>query len=163
MIKMIKTYNYNDNTQLSEHFNAREFRCKCGRVHDMKICDETIQLLETLIKKFGAKSCNIYSGYRCPTHDKNVGGKGSGSHVQGYAVDCYFNMPNGNKVNSKDIALTLEDMGHKGGIGYRCGGSTPESGCIHIDTMPRKWYGDERKGMNYTLSSFLLMAYNDRL
>ncbi len=25
---MIKTYNYTDNTQLSPHFNAQEFRCK---------------------------------------------------------------------------------------------------------------------------------------
>ena len=27
---MSKTYDFNDTTQLSPHFNISEFRCKCG-------------------------------------------------------------------------------------------------------------------------------------
>ena len=43
---MIKTYSYTDNTQLSPHFNAREFRCKCGKEHDFQIDDDLITKLE---------------------------------------------------------------------------------------------------------------------
>lgn len=36
-------------------------------------------------------------------------------------------------------------MGHKKGIGYRCGGSSNVSGNTHVDVSNRKWYGDESK------------------
>lgn len=150
---MVKSYKYNDKTQLSEHFNVQEFRCKCGKTHDILIADETVALLEKLIEKFGARACNIYSGHRCASHDKYVGGRGAGSHVQGYAVDCYFVMPDGSVVNSRDVVLALEDMGHQCGIGYRCGNSQPKTGYTHIDTMPRKWFGDESVSMTKSVCS----------
>ena len=31
---MIKTYKYSDNMQITPHFNAKEFKCKCGKEHD---------------------------------------------------------------------------------------------------------------------------------
>ena len=34
-------------------------------------------------------------------------------------------------------------MGHKYGIGYRCGGVTNANGETHIDVRHRQWYGDE--------------------
>lgn len=144
---MIKEYKYNDATKLSEHFKVSEFKCKCGGNHNIKIDTDLVELLEKLRTKLNAKSGNIYSGYRCPTHDKNVGGSGSGPHTEGYAVDIYFIGQDGKRISSKTIALTLEDMGHKYGIGYRCGGSADSTGNIHIDVKPRKWYGDESKSM----------------
>ena len=36
---MIQKYEFNDTTQLSPHFNAKEFRCKCGNGNvDLDIC-----------------------------------------------------------------------------------------------------------------------------
>ena len=34
-------------------------------------------------------------------------------------------------------------MNHQYGIGYRAGGAQDYQGNTHIDTRPRKWYGDE--------------------
>ena len=148
----IKTYKYNDKSKLSTHFKVSEFKCKCGKNHDILIDSDLIKLLEKIRSKLGASSCNIYSGYRCSSHDKKVGGSGSGPHTKGYAVDCYF-IKNGKRINSKDVCLALEDLGHKKGIGYRCGGSKPETGQTHIDTKPRKWYGDESKSMSKSCCS----------
>lgn len=146
---MKKTYSYNAGVQITPNFNSNEWRCKCGEKHSIQIDDKLPVLLENLMKKIGAKYGNIYSGYRCPKHDKSVGGSGSSSRSHGgYAVDIYFKDNNGKRINSKIVALALEDMGHKYGIGYRCGGSSAESGNIHIDVKPRKWYGDESKSMN---------------
>lgn len=146
---MVLKLTNNTKKKLSEHFNAYEFRCRCGKSHTIYIDMNLVNLLEKLRTKLGASSCNIYSGYRCSAHDKKVGGSGSGPHTKSTssAVDCYF-MKNGKRINSKDVCLALEDMGHKYGIGYRCGGSKPETGNTHIDTRNRKWYGDESKSMS---------------
>lgn len=147
----VKTYKYNDKTQLTEHFSVQKFKCKCGKNHDIKIDDKLPKLLEKLMVKLEASEANIYSGYRCPTHDKNVGGRGTGSHTLGYSVDIWFKDKNGKVIPSSKVALALEDMNHQYGIGYRCGGSKDSSGKIHIDTRPRKWYGDESKSNTKSL------------
>ena len=156
---MIKTYGYSSNVQLSAHFNVREFRCKCGKAHDTKIDTDEVNILEKLRTLLNAKCCIIYSGYRCPAHDKKVGGSGRGPHTQGFAVDCYFKDKNNKPIPSSKVACLLEDLGHNKGIGFRCGGSSVASGNIHIDTKPRKWYGDEYYSFSKQISS--LKAISD--
>lgn len=146
----IKNYKYNDTSKLSEHLRVSEFKCKCGKNHDILIDSDLVDLLEKVRSKLNASACNIYSGYRCPTHDKNIKGSGKGPHTLGYAVDCYFLDQNRKRIPSSKVCLALEDLGHKCGIGYRCGGSTDSTGNTHIDTKPRKWYGDESKSMTAT-------------
>lgn len=150
---MIKTYKYNNKTQLSKHFNVQEFKCKCGKNHEIKIDSNLVPTLEKVMTKLNAKAGNIYSGYRCKAHDKHVGGNGSGSHVMGYACDIWFKDQKGNKIPSDKVCMALEDLGHKYGIGYRCGNSSVKSGNIHIDTRPRKWYGDEHYSMSASIKS----------
>lgn len=157
---MIKEYKHNDTTKITAHFKASEFNCKCGKKHNIKIDTDLVELLEKLRTKLNAKSGNIYSGYRCPTHDKVVGGSGSGPHTQGYAVDIYFVGQDGKRISSRTIALTLEDMGHKYGIGYRCGGSKDSTGNTHIDVKPRKWYGDESKSMTKSCCTSFYNYFN---
>lgn len=147
----VKTYKYNDKTKLTEHFGVWEWKCKCGKNHEIKIDDKLPKLLETLRTRLNASRGDIYSGYRCPTHDKNVGGRGTGSHTLGYAVDIIFYDQEGKPIPSSKVALLLEDMGHQYGVAYRCGGSKDGSGRIHIDTRPRKWYGDESKSNTKSL------------
>lgn len=139
----VKKYKYNSKTQLSKHFNAQEFRCKCGCKRDILIDTDLIDTLENLMFILGAEHCNITSGYRCPKHDKEVGGKGNGSHTLGYASDNRFKDKKGKYLKSSVVAIALEDLGHKKGIGYQCGHSKDSTGAIHIDTRPRKWYADE--------------------
>lgn len=150
----IITYKNNDKTQLTPHFNVKEWKCKCGKSHDIKIHSDLPILLEELRTKLNASAGNIYSGYRCATHDKNVGGNGASNRSHsGYAVDIIFLDKNRKPIPSKTVALALEDMGHKYGIGYRCGGGSDASGQTHIDVKPRKWYGDESKSMSKSCCS----------
>ena len=39
---------YDDNTQLTAHFNAHEFKCKCGQPHDYELSDKLVSMLEQL-------------------------------------------------------------------------------------------------------------------
>ena len=58
---MLKTFKYNDNTQLSTHFNSSEFRCKCGQVHDYIIETTLVDKLEELYKEFGYQINTLHS------------------------------------------------------------------------------------------------------
>lgn len=136
----VKTYKCTDTTKLSEHLTVQNFKCKCGKNHEIKIDSDLPKILEKVMVKLGADKIEVFSGYRCKSHDKAVGGRGTGSHTQGYASDTRF-YKSGKIIDSKEVALRLEDLGHKKGIGYRCGGSSKGT---HIDTKPRKWYGDEK-------------------
>lgn len=146
----VKTYAAG--VQLSPHFNSSEFKCKCG-CGQIRMDNGLVTTLEKLFPALDLGKINVISGYRCAKHDKAVGGRGAGSHVEGYAADvrCYYK--DGSRVPSSVVALTLERMGHTYGIGYRCGRVTDEQGNIHIDTKPRKWYGDESKSMTATACS----------
>lgn len=151
----LKTYKYNDKTKLSEHFNVQNFKCKCGKNHDILIDDRLPQLIENVMVEIGATVAIIYSAYRCINHDKAVGGSGSSNRSHGgWAVDVRFKDKNGKLIPSSKVAIALEDMGHKYGIGYRCGKSADSSGNIHIDVKNRKWYGDESKNFSQSISSF---------
>ena len=78
----ILTYKFDDQTQLSPHFNAREFRCQCGQPHETLIASELIDKLESLYTALNCSKIIVTSGYRCPEHDKAVGGTSSGQHTK---------------------------------------------------------------------------------
>lgn len=66
---MIKTYLFDDKTQLSAHFNVSEFRCKCGKAHDTLLADELVNKLEQL---YSALNCSkiivtVASAAQCTT------------------------------------------------------------------------------------------------
>lgn len=149
----VKTYGYYDGKQITPHFNSNEFRCKCGKKHNIKIDSDLCPTLEKVMQKLNAKAGNIYSGYRCPAHDRAVGGSGTGSHVQGYACDIWFKDKNNKRIPSDKVCMALEDLQHNRGVGYRCGNSSVASGNIHIDTKPRKWYGDEHYSMSASINT----------
>ena len=46
----LKTYSNSDTTQISVHFNAKEFRCKCGRNHSYQITAELVNKLEQILQ-----------------------------------------------------------------------------------------------------------------
>lgn len=147
----VKRYSSSDNSQISDHFNMSEFRCKCGSAHDTLISDELVQQLEKLRKALCCSKINISSGYRCISHDKAVGGSGTGQHTKGKAADicCYDHA--GNPIDNKIVCCTAEDIGFHG-IARIAGNGT----YTHVDMRDGKWYGDETKGMSYCIpkSSF---------
>lgn len=70
--------------QLSKHFRAEEFECRhCnqGTVHP-----HIIAILE-LVRHYFQQPVYVTSGYRCTTHNHNVGGAPRSFHLSGQAVD----------------------------------------------------------------------------
>ena len=70
--------------QLSTHFSSAELACKCCGVYVEN--KELLFRLEMLRAKLG-KPIIITSGYRCPRHNKEVGGVANSQHTKGTAVD----------------------------------------------------------------------------
>lgn len=135
---MLKIFHYNDNVKLSKNFTSSEFRCKCGNIHDYKIDTILIDKLQSLTNSIGADKVIINSGYRCPTHDRNVGGNGYGQHTKGTAADIKA-YKNGKPINTRIIACKMQDLGFTG-----IGNIDSTYTAIHGDVRSTaKWYGDE--------------------
>ncbi len=76
--------------KLSTHFQVSELACKhCGRCY---VHRELLSALEKLREKYG-RPITLLSGYRCPTHNKAVGGASDSQHVHGRAVDPVTMIP----------------------------------------------------------------------
>ena len=146
----VKSFSATDNTQLTEHFNAREFRCKCGKSHDFLISDELVSKLEQLYAALDCGKIIVNSGYRCPEHDKAVGGTSTGQHTKGTAADVVCYDKSGNIISAKTVCCKAQDLGF-GGIANITGAYTS----VHLDVRTgAKWYGDEIKGTNTVTSDF---------
>lgn len=124
----VKKYNKGDRTWLSENFKACEMDCKCNRCSDTLIDDKLIDILQKVRTHIG-KPLNINSGYRCPEHNREVGGASRSYHMKGMAADV---MASG--VKPIEIAKYAESIGVKG-IGLY-------SNFVHLDTRTEKsfWY-----------------------
>lgn len=136
---MIKNYRSTDNTQLTTHFNVREFKCKCGRKHDTKLDSNLVDKLEKLHSKLKCSKIIVNSGYRCSTHDRNVGGSGMGQHVNGTAADIVCYDKDGKKISSKIVSCAAQDIGFGGIANINSTYNAP-----HVDVRSsNKWFGDE--------------------
>lgn len=143
-------YGAYERKQISPHFNTQEFKCKCGKTHEIKIDSKLVDYLEKLFPVLKAKKCIISSGYRCPEHDKRVGGTGWGQHTKGNAADvCFFDAEN-KPISSKIVSCKAQDLGIPG-----IANITSRYDYIHLDTRPNgRYYGDETKGYNTVTSDF---------
>lgn len=145
----IKSYAYNDNTQLTKNFNISEFRCKCGGRHNTKndtVLDAKLQEMLELVK---ASKVIISSGYRCTTHDRNVGGSGYGPHVEGYAADCCFYDTDGKVISTKLLSCVAQDLGFMG-----IANITWDYAWIHLDMKGRVYKGNEIINYNTLTTDF---------
>jgi hypothetical protein len=60
---------------LSPHFRESEFTCNhCNSLEGHSTSQELLNVLEDVRAHFGAAPITINSGYRCETHNRNVGG-----------------------------------------------------------------------------------------
>lgn len=110
--------------QLTPNFNLREFQCRhCGQV---KICPKLVNLLQILREKLD-RPITITSGYRCPEHNKNVGGAPNSYHAKGMAADILV-APTG--LPAMALGRLCEEIGFTGL------GLYPEQGFIHVDVRP---------------------------
>lgn len=122
----IKTYT-NLSLSVSANFTAREFACK--HCNATKIDDKLITYVQKIRTHFG-KPVIINSGYRCVTHNKNVGGTSGSYHLKGMAADIVVK-----DVAPAEVAKYAESIGILG-IGLY-------DTFVHIDTRTSKsfWYG----------------------
>ena len=90
--------------KLSEHFTQREFTCKCG-CGQTKVNMELVIKLEELRKQLGLPII-ITSGYRCPKHNKEVGGVEDSQHLYGNAADIKVK-----RVTPEMVGIFAEDVG----------------------------------------------------
>ena len=106
------------------HFKEEEFKCKCG----CGLCEMDQDFMEHLdwVREQCGIPLAILSGYRCPAHDKGVGGKGN--HTTGKAADILCNS------STKRYALLYHSIGsfHRFGIG---------KSFIHLDDCKDKPQG----------------------
>ena len=146
----VKSYKFNDTTQLSPHFNVKEFKCKCGGSHNILISDELVDKLEKLYAKLNCLKIIITSGYRCTKHDKNVGDSGTGQHTKGNAADTCLYEQDGQPISSKTVCCAAQDIGFSG-----IANITTAYQYNHVDVRSSsKWYGNETKGNSSVTTDF---------
>jgi len=135
----VRSYNFGDNTQLSPHFNVQEFRCKCSQNHDVLIAEELVDKLERLYSKLNCSKIIVTSGMRCPSYDISIGGNGGGQHPLGKAADVVCYNQAGDRISSKLVCCTAQDLGF-GGIANIDTSYT----ATHLDVRTSNiWYGNE--------------------
>lgn len=131
----VKTYSKSSNTSLSKNLKVSEFACHGnGCCSTVMIDDQLVKYVQMIRDHFG-KPITITSGYRCATHNRNVGGATGSRHAKGQAADIVVQ-----GVAPAEVAKYAESIGIKG-IGLY---ETAKDGhFVHIDTRTSKsfWYG----------------------
>lgn len=133
---MIHQYSKSDSSKrLSTNFRMGEFGCKCARCKEILVDEGLVERLQQIRNHF-EKAVIITSGYRCATHNAEVGGVAGSRHTKGQAADFYI--PG---ITPAEIAKFAESIGVKGIGLYEkadCGDDF-----VHIDTREKKsfWYG----------------------
>ena len=75
---------------LSPHFHATEFTCRCGDCYVQCVDLGLIESLELLRIQF-SKPIFITSGFRCFYHNRASGGSTNSLHLSGLAADIKIN------------------------------------------------------------------------
>jgi len=116
-------------THYTPNFSRRELACKCGCTVPVGIARnlETLaQALEKMRQLTGPLI--VTSGYRCPLHNKNVGGAKHSNHMQGIAADVFSK-----KLTPQELILFAEMVPE-----FANGGIGKYSSWIHVDTRKGK-------------------------
>jgi len=109
------------------NFTVGQFASGCG-AGEIRLDGLMIYYLHNFDMYFDG-DMTITSGYRSPTHDRNVGGSGSGQHTQGRAVDFWIEGYTANALRALALELGFNDwFGFTYNINWRT---------IHIDTRGR--------------------------
>ena len=138
------TYHYGDTEQISPHFRALEFQCKCAGRHDFQLDENLVVMLEKLYDALDCSAINVSSGFRCLQHDKAVGGSGTGQHIHGKAADICCIGHDGQPIDSRLVCIAAQDVG-------LTGIARINATYTHVDVRSGKWYGDETKGNSYCI------------
>jgi len=113
---------------LSPHFRESEFTCNhCNSLEGHEVADELLRVLELCRTHFSNAPITVNSGYRCSTHNTNVGSNESSQHRQATAADIVVKNVTPAKVY--DYLITS----YPGAYGIGSYGTF-----THIDVRPNK-------------------------
>lgn len=117
--------------RLSPHFTRQELACRhCGQLPPGGISRELLDKLEALRARVG-RPIVVNSCYRCPEHNRAVGGAPKSQHLLGTAADI--------RVSGMD-PVSLYVAAH--GVGFR--GLFLYDSFVHVDVRPEVASGDFR-------------------
>jgi len=109
--------------QISKHFNLKEFECPCCNA--VMLRPDLVELLEKIRKEIG-KPIIVNSGYRCPKHNEEVGGKPHSYHLLGLAADVRIK-----NFSPVELGRVAHEAGAPTVIVYRY------RGFVHIDVREK--------------------------
>lgn len=121
------------NRDLSPHFTAKEFTCKCGICLRQQVDEKLINMLEEVRALYG-KPISVTSGFRCPRHQENLRGSGyqtsvgPSTHSYGQAAD----------ITGDDLPAlfkAVEAIFDSYGVAKTF---------VHVDTRPKRADGSKR-------------------
>lgn len=113
--------------RVTAHLSLTEFacpHCRWPRAHRSL----TVALEAYRARWFSRSGLPIVSGYRCPVHNKAIGGAARSQHLQGRAAD----VPprgDGGRLVTVEMAAGLKLFG-----GLECQPKISGQGCTHVDT-----------------------------
>ena len=145
--------------KITEHFNASEFKCKCG-CGTIKIDKGFVERLERFFGEVGKLPCGIKyiyinSGYRCNASSQSIKGAFVGDmHNIGAGADLYAVGKDGKRIDAMVLCEVAQKCGF-GGIAIIDNSDTWPA--IHLDDRQRSdisyssklWYGNEATGETY--------------
>lgn len=108
------------------HFSPSEFRCRCGCGAGMERMDPGFLAMLEEARELAGIPFVLSSAYRCPKHNRAVGGVEDSAHVRGYAVDIRC-------VDSHSRFVILQALFE---AGFRRIELAPT--WVHVDTDPEK-------------------------
>lgn len=117
--------------RLAEHFRAEELACGCDRdeCRTVVVHWALIRLLERMRRQI-EQPLYVSSGYRCPRHNKDVGGAPESLHLAGMAADVQAS------TSIEHLAKVAEAVG-AGGIGLY-----PRHLHVDVGEPDRRWEGE---------------------
>jgi uncharacterized protein YcbK (DUF882 family) len=105
--------------KLTNNFNKSEFECNCGCEMPNEVFLQIQKLASQLqcIRDFIRFPIKITSAYRCPSHNKEVGGVSNSQHILGKASDIQVSDSSPEAIYQ--VIDTLAEYGHvlQGGLG----------------------------------------------
>lgn len=116
------------------NFKKTEFKCPCGKCNGYGngIATTLVETLQELRNKYG--KLQITSGYRCPAHNKAVGGSTNSKHTKGQAADFYLDGFN-NQINRVNMVNELKKTKYYNYSYTNVNGNHPNMGnVVHLDT-----------------------------
>jgi len=124
-------YPQNLDARLSPHLLRAELQCRCC---SKLILDPLLLVtLEWARKLAGDKPIHVNSGYRCPPHNKAVGGETNSTHTHGQAADIWHE-------NLDDLVQTALQLPYVRGLIVHVE-PEPRACFVHLDcgTLKRIW------------------------